>query len=412
MRPCCGRGKKSLCAGEAVRSGDVWGRYGVEITGFYDRSGQEDAKRPDNPRFHSAENTVLFDGTGIAGRIILWCKCIEHRARGALMADLSTTYMGLSLKNPLVAASSGLTGDINVIRRLAENGAGAVVLKSIFEEQVKMEIASGLEQHIGSSWHSEAYDYVHKMGMEFGPSENLRLIEGAKKAVSIPVIASLNCVSANWWKDYAKQIASAGADGIELNIAYSAADVKKDGKDVEQLYYRILDKVKGSVKLPVAVKLGPYFTSFSNFAYELCRRGADALVLFNRFYQFDIDIEKRKIVAGNPMSSMSEMSLPLRWIALLAHRVNCDLSATTGVHTGAQVIKQVLAGARVVQVCSVLYKNGTEYMGTLLGEVADWMDAHKIESLDEMRGNLSREESGNPELYERLQYIRALVGIE
>ncbi len=328
------------------------------------------------------------------------------------MADLTTTYMGLNLENPLVVASSSLTRDVNGIRRLADNGAGAVVMKSLFEEQVKMDIADDLEQHIGSSWHSEAYDYVHKMGMEFGPSENLKLIEEARKAVSIPVIASLNCVSVNWWKDYAKQIESAGADGIELNIAYLAADVKKDGKEVEQLYYKILDKVKGSVKLPVAVKLGPYFTSFSNFAYELCRRGADALVLFNRFYQFDIDIEKRKIVGGNPMSSEPEMSLPLKWIALLSHRVNCDLAATTGVHTGVQVIKQVLAGARAVQVCSVLYKNGAEYIGTLLKEVTDWMDAHKVKSLDEIQGSLSQEESDKPELYERLQYIKALVGME
>jgi len=328
------------------------------------------------------------------------------------MADLSTNYMGLKLKNPLMVASSSLTRDLNGIRRLADNGAGAIVLKSLFEEQVKMDIADDLEQHAGSSWHSEAYDYVHKMGMEFGPSEKLKLIEEARKAVSIPVIASLNCVSANWWKDYAKQIESAGADGIELNIAYSVTDIKRDAKDVEQLYCKILDKVKGSVKLPVAVKLGPYFTSFSNFAYELCGRGADALVLFNRFYQFDIDIEKRKIVGGNPMSSMSEMSLSLKWIALLAHRINCDLAATTGVHTGVQVIKQLLAGARVVQICSVLYKNGAEYIGTLLKEVTDWMDAHKVKSLDEIRGSLSQEESDKPELYERLQYIKALVGME
>ncbi len=328
------------------------------------------------------------------------------------MADLSTTYMGISLKNPLLVASCSLTRDVDGVKRLADHGAGAVVLKSLFEEQVSSEVSDGLESHMGPSWYQEAYDYVNRMGMEFGPRENLRLIEQAKKTVDIPVIASLNCVSDRWWKDYARQIEAAGADGLELNIAYLAADLKRESAGVEQLHYRILERVKSSLSIPVAVKLGPFFTAFGAFARQLANRGADALVLFNRFYQFDIDIERRRVTAGNSLSSPSEMNLSLRWIALLSGRLSCDLSATTGVHTAEGAVKQILAGAGTVQLCSALYKNGPEHLGTVLGELQQWADSQNLESLDQVRGSLSREESKNPELYERLQYIKALVGIE
>lgn len=328
------------------------------------------------------------------------------------MADLSTTYMGLSLKNPLLVASCSLTSSVDGIKKLAEHGAGAVVLKSLFEEQVSKEVSEGLESHMGPSWYQEAYDYVNRMGMEYGPRENIRLIEDAKKAVDIPVIASLNCVSDRWWKDYARQIQAAGADGLELNISYLAADLKRESAEVEQLYYRILDRVKSSLSIPVAVKLGPFFTTFGAFARNLVARGADALVLFNRFYQFEIDIERRQVVAGNPLSSPSEMNLSLRWVALLSGRLNCDLSATTGVHTGAEVVKQILAGANTVQLCSALYQNGSQHLETVLGELNQWANAHKVNTLEQVRGSLSQEESQNPELYQRLQYIKALVGVE
>lgn len=328
------------------------------------------------------------------------------------MADLSTKYMGMDLKNPLIVASSGLTKSVEKIRKLADGGAAAVVLKSLFEEQVQKEVVEDLEQHIGPSWHYEAYDYVSRMGMEFGPAENLRLIEESKKAVTIPIIASLNCVSPHWWKDYARQIELAGADAIELNIAYAVTDVKREGREVEQLYSRILDKVRSAVNIPVAVKLGPYFTSFSNVAYELCRRGASALVLFNRFYQFDIDADKLKVKTGNPLSQPGEISLSLHWIAILAGRVNCDLSATTGVHSAMDVVKQILAGASTVQLCSVLYQKGSGYVEKILKGVQDWMKKNDVNSFDEIRGKLSMKESEQPELYERLQYIKALVGIE
>ena len=328
------------------------------------------------------------------------------------MADLSTTYMGLSLKNPLLVASCSLTRNVDGVKKLADHGAGAVVLKSLFEEQVASEVSEDLESHMGPSWYQEAYDYVNRMGMEYGPRENLQLIEQAKKAVDIPVIASLNCVSDRWWKDYARQVESAGADGLELNVSYLASSLKRTAAEVEQLHYRILDRVKSSLSIPVAVKLGPFFAAFGAFAHELVKRGADALVLFNRFYQFDIDIQRGQVVAGNPLSSSSEMSLSLRWVALLSGRLSCDLSATTGVHTAEDAVKQVLAGASTVQLCSALYQNGPGHLGTVLEGLQKWADSRNLESLDQARGSLSQEESENPELYERLQYIKALVGIE
>ena len=328
------------------------------------------------------------------------------------MADLSTEYMGLKLKNPLIVASCSLSKQLDGIHRIADSGAGAVVLKSLFEEQIQKEMVEDIEQYIGPSWHYEAYDYVNKMGMELGPREYLKLIEEAKKSVSIPVIASLNCISTGWWKDYAKQIESAGADALEMNIAFLPDDIKKTSEEIEQIYYKVLEKVKGTIDIPIAVKIGPYFTSMAQFAFELGKRGASALVFFNRFYQFDIDIENMKVIGANYLSTSSEMNLPLRWIALLFGQVNCDLSATTGVHNGQSVIKLILAGAQSVQLCSVLYKKGVEYVSTILDETELWLDEHDVKSIADIRGKLSRQESAKPELYERLQYIKALVGIE
>jgi len=328
------------------------------------------------------------------------------------MADLSTRYMGLELKNPLMVASCSLSKDADGIKRLADNGAGAVVVKSLFEEQVQKEVVEDLEQHIGPTWHAEAYDYVNKMGMEFGPDVKLKIIEEAKGAVDIPVIASLNCVTTKWWKGYAKQLESAGADGIELNISYLSSDVKMKGSDVEGLYFKILDRVKGTVNIPVSIKLGPFFTSFAEFAYDLCSRGASALVLFNRFYQFDIDVEKAAIKTGNPLSDPSETSLPLRWVALLSNRVAGDIASSTGIHSAEQVIKHVYAGANAVQLCSVLYEKGVDQLQKIGEDIENWMKAHKVKSLESIRGKLSLEESDKPELYSRLQYIKALVGIE
>jgi len=327
------------------------------------------------------------------------------------MADLSTKYMGLDLKNPLVVASCSLVNNVEGIRKCVDVGAGAIVLKSLFEEQIHAE-AKDLEEHLWLYGHSEAFEYVSKLAMPLGPREYLKLIEKAKSAVSVPVIASLNCITPRWWADYAKQLDAVGADGLELNISVMPSDPGRTSEEIENLYLEIVETLRASVKVPIAVKIGSDFTSVARMADRLAQRGASALVLFNRYYQIDIDIEKIAVKPGYRFSSPDEMSIPLRWIALLAGRVGCDLAASTGVHDGAGVIKQLLAGATVVQLCSTLYLNGVERIGQILREIEEWIDGHGFTSLSEVRGKLSQMQSEHPELYERLQYIKALVGIE
>jgi len=327
------------------------------------------------------------------------------------MADLSTKYMGLDLSNPLIVASCSLTKTLEGVRQCVDAGAGGVVLKSLFEEQIKAD-AKDLERNLWLSGHPEAIDYVRNIGLTLGPREYLSLIEGAKREVSVPIIASLNCVSPQWWADYAKQIAAAGADALELNISVMPSDIHHSGEKIEDVYLDILEGVKSRVTIPIAVKIGPYFTSMAQMANELCRRGAAALVFFNRFYQFDINIDKLESVPGYRFSSPEEMALSLRWIALLAGRIPCDLAASTGIHDGPGAIKQILAGAHAVQICSALYLNGVNYIATVLEQIEVWMRQHNFASLAQMRGKLSYAESDQPEAYERLQYVKALVGIE
>ena len=327
------------------------------------------------------------------------------------MANLSTNYMGIKLSSPIVVASSNMTKSLENIKKFEELGAGAVVIKSLFEEQVQKEMIDDIGKHMGPSWHTETYEYIQKMGIELGPREHLNLIEEVKKSVNIPVIASLNAISIDVWKKYSKQLEGSGADAIEANISFISRDIYDDAASIENRYYKIVDAVKSSVSIPVAVKIGPYFTSIGSFARELCRQGADALVLFNRFYQFDIDIEKQKIVGGNPLSSSEDTNLPLRWIALLSGRIDCDLAATTGVHKISDVVKHLFAGANAVQVCSALYKNGKDYLKDLNDGLNKWLDDHGYSSVDEIRGKLSFEKSETPEVYERLQYIKAIVGV-
>jgi dihydroorotate dehydrogenase (fumarate) len=327
------------------------------------------------------------------------------------MADLSSEYMGLSLRNPLIVASSSLVKTLDGVRKCADAGAGAVVLKSLFEEQLQAEVKDQ-EEHLWLYGHSEAFEYVSKMAMPLGPREYLKLIEDAKDAVEIPVIASLNCISPRWWIDYAGQIAAAGADAVELNISAMPSDPRRKSEEIEDMYFSIVEALKARVDIPIAVKIGPHFTSVARIAEELCRRGASALVLFNRFYQIDIDIEKIEITSGYRFSSPDELSQPLRWIALLAGRIDCDFASSTGVHNGADFIKQLLAGATAVQVCSTLYLNGIEQIGRILHDVETWMTKHGFGTIGEVRGKLSQIESDQPELYERLQYIKLFTGID
>jgi dihydroorotate dehydrogenase (fumarate) len=327
------------------------------------------------------------------------------------MADLSTRYMGLELRNPLIVGSCSLVKNVDGVEKCADAGAGAVVLKSLFEEQLRVETAKA-QEHFWLYGHSEAFQYVSKMAMPLGPREYLKLIEEAKAKVSIPVIASLNCISPKWWTDYAKQINAAGADALELNVSVMPSDPGRASEEIERIYLDIVEALKNMIEIPIAVKLGPYFTSVARMAEQLAGRGVSALVLFNRFYQIDIDIEKVEPAPGLRFSSPDEISIPLRWIALLAGRVKCDLAASTGVHDGTDFVKQLLAGATAVQVCSTLYVNGLGQIGKILKKVEAWMTEHGFAAIGDFRGKLSQMVSERPELYERLQYIKIFVGIE
>ena len=351
------------------------------------------------------------------------------------MSNLSTKYMGLELKNPLVVSSCGLTKTVQGVQQAAEAGAGAIVLKSLFEEQINAETEE-LARQSQHSGHTETYDYLYGFGRTFGPREYLQLVSDAKAAVSVPIIASVNCVTAERWTEYAGKLAAAGADGLELNIGFLPNDSAISGVDVEERYLNILSAVRAQVSLPVALKIGPYFSSLAHLAKQLGNdrmtgppftvgwcgpgendkkvtwQGADALVLFNRFYRFDIDVDKLQLSGGNPYSTSEELHVSLRWISLLAGRVACDLAATTGVHDGSDMIKQLLAGATVVQVCSTLYRNGLSQIGLILDHLQEWMQVHGFESAADFRGQLSQVRSEDPGDYERMQYIKALVGIE
>jgi len=327
------------------------------------------------------------------------------------MADLSVTYMGLQLANPIVVSSSSLTNTVEKIKRCEDSGAGAVVLKSLFEEQIEAQT----EEIEDDSWpypHPEAFDYVRQMGMRLGQDEYLKLIRDAKKAVKIPVIASLNCITPKWWNSYAAEIAAAGADAIELNIAILPTDPEHGTEEIEKTYVRIVEGIRRKVKLPIAAKIGPYFTSLPQITRELRHAGAAALVLFNRFYQLDIDIERMELTPGYHLSSPDEIYVPLRWVAILSTQVGCELAASTGIHDGKAVIKQLLAGAQVVQVCSNLYQKGMGRIKEMLNELSAWMDKHNYGTIEEFRGKMSMEVSEKPEYYERLQYIKVFVGLE
>ena len=326
------------------------------------------------------------------------------------MVDLSTKYMGLNLHNPVVVSSCSLTNSVEGVCRCADAGAGAVVLKSLFEEQIRVE-TQDLEKYLWFSGHPQALDYVRNMSMELGPREYINLVRESKSAVSIPVMASLNCVSAEWWADYAIQLEAVGADALELNIAIMPSDPERSSDEIERLYFRVLEEVKKRIDIPIAVKIDPYFTGMARVADEFSKRGASALVLFNRLYQLDINIDKLELAPGYRFSSPEEMNTSLRWVALLAGRVRCDLAASTGVHDGAGVIKHLLAGASVAQICSTLYLNGLEQINRILGYLENWMKEHNFDSVDQMRGKMSQMQSDRPELYDRLQYVKALVGI-
>lgn len=324
--------------------------------------------------------------------------------------DLSTTYLGLELENPLVPSSSPLSRDLDSLRQMEDAGAAAVVLYSLFEEQIRMETQT-LNEHLtqGTESFAEALSYFPEAHeYQSGPDAYLEHIMRAKEALSIPVMASLNGVSTGGWVRYAKEIEQAGADALELNIYYLPTDVNLGSAEVEQLYLDALRDVKSAISIPVAMKLSPYFSAMANMAKRLDEVDADGLVLFNRFYQPDLDLENLQVYPNLKLSSSLELRLPLRWIAILYGRVQADLALTTGVHTVMDVLKGLAAGAQVTMLASELLRNGVNRLQILRMGVEAWLVENEYESLDELRGSLSQINCDEPAAFERANYMRVL----
>ncbi len=324
--------------------------------------------------------------------------------------NISTEYLGMNLKSPLVASASPLTEELKGIKKLEEAGASAVVLPSIFEEQLRS------EQHDlhffttqGTYSYAESLTYFPDFDeFRFVSDNYLELIRQAKESVSIPIIASLNGATLGGWIDFAKKIEQAGADALELNIYFIPTDLDQLGETVENTYIEIIKAVKSSVNIPVAVKLSPFFSNFANFAKKVEKTGAKALVLFNRFYQPDVDLEHFEVRPSINLSTSHANRLPMRWIAILKNKVNMDFAATSGIHTSDDVIKMLLVGANVTMLCSALLKNGVFYLLQLEKELKEWMEEHEYNSLQQMIGVMSQEKTPNPSEYERVQYVKAL----
>ena len=324
--------------------------------------------------------------------------------------DLSTTYLGLTLRSPLVPSACPLTWRVDEIKRAEDAGAGAIVLPSMFEEQIQREreeLDSALEQ--GTQSFAEALDYFPQVGeFRLGAEDYLDHIRAAKAAVNIPVIASLNGASLGGWTEYAKEIQKAGADALELNIYYIPTDPDLTSADVEKTYLDILKAVKGTITIPVAVKLSPFFSSMAHVARELDRAGADGLVLFNRFYQPDIDLETLEIEHSLLLSTPQARRLPLRWVAILHGRIKASLAATSGIHTASDALKVLMAGADAAMLCSVLLRKGMPQVGAILEEMRKWMEAHEYESVAQLKGSLSQKNCPDPAAFERAQYMKVI----
>ncbi|MFO8087382.1 MAG: dihydroorotate dehydrogenase-like protein [Bacteroidales bacterium] len=329
------------------------------------------------------------------------------------MANLRTKYLGLELKNPIIVGSSRLTASVEKIKELEAKGAGAVVLKSLFEEQIEYEAEKAHATQEGDGfYYQEASDYIKGYSRVNQVSDYLTLIRQAKAAVDIPVIASVNCISAAEWISYARKFEEAGADALELNIFILPSDPNHSGKDNEKVYFDIAQKVKKEVSIPVALKVSYYFSGLSKTLKELSWTGIDGLVLFNRFFSPDIDIEKMKVTSSFVFSTPEEIAISLRWVAMMSGVVHCDLAASTGIHDGKGAIKQLLAGANAVQIASVLYQQGQDKIKEMLDEIQDWMNRHHYETIEDFRGMMSQSEVENPAAFERVQFMKHFSGIE
>ncbi len=325
------------------------------------------------------------------------------------MPNLKTTYMGVDLETPIVVAASSISSHIDRIKAVEQAGAGGLVIRSLFEEQIQLE-AFQMEESlsVGSETFAEALSYLPDI--EHGDaSEHLMWVEKTRAEVKMPLFASLNAVSPGGWLKYAKQLEATGVDGLELNVYAVAADPSQTGAEIEQELFEIVESVKGEVQVPVAVKLSPFYTSTSNVAAQLAERGVDGLVLFNRFLQPDIDPQTESLSTEMVYSGPQEMKLPLRWVALLYGRVKTDLILNTGVHSGLDAVKALLAGATAVQTASALLVNGLPYLSTMLRELEGWMEEYGYEELADFRGKLSQQKVSDPFAFERAQYVKLLM---
>lgn len=326
------------------------------------------------------------------------------------MADLSTTYLGLPLKNPLVASASPLSRKIERAKRLEEAGIAAIVMYSLFEEQIIHESLE-LDHYLnrGSESFAEALSYLPDGGLYgISPEKYLNQLAGLKKALSIPVIGSLNGVSKGGWTNYARKIEEAGADALELNLYFIPTDLDMTSSDIENMQVELVAEVKSAINIPLAVKISPFVTALPNFAKRLVEAGADGLVLFNRFYQPDFDLEELEILHSLDLSTSAELRLPLRWISILYGRVNADFALTSGVHTYRDVLKAMMAGAKVAMMASNLLHNGEQAVGPLLSELEAWMKEREYDSIRQMQGSMSQKAVREPAAFERANYMKVL----
>lgn len=326
------------------------------------------------------------------------------------MPDLTTTYLGLHLKNPLVASASPLSKKVDAVRRIEDAGAAALVMYSLFEEQITHE-SYELDHYLERGAHSyaEAMSYFPDLDYHnLGTEPYLEHLHKIKQAVSIPIIGSLNGISSGGWVEYAHRIEQAGADALELNIYYLPTDPDLSGAELEEDFVQLVRDVRAKVKLPIAVKLSPYFTALPNMAKRIVEAGANALVLFNRFYQPDFDLEELEVVPNLILSTSHELRLPLRWIAILYGRIQADFALTSGVHTAQDVLKAMMAGANVAMMASTLLESGVGRIMHILTDLQEWMEEHEYESIEQMRGSMSQRAVAEPAAFERANYIKAL----
>jgi len=328
-----------------------------------------------------------------------------------MSVDLSTTYLGLKLQNPLTISACPLTGNIDQLRRLEEVGAAAAVLPSLFEEQIEHDAEEMAKVHeFGTESFAEALTYFPEPGdYRTEPDEYLATISQAKKAVKIPLIASINGASKGGWVRYAKMMQDAGADALELNVYFVAADLEMTGRDVEARYLDLVSEVRQSISIPLAVKVGPYFSAMGNMGIQLAKAGADGLVLFNRFLQPDIDLDRMETTPKLQLSVSNELLTPLRWIAILHGRLNASLAATGGIHNAAGLLKALLAGADVGMIASVLYQKGFTEVGSIIAGLRQWMEEHEYDSVEQLKGSMSLVNCPNPAAFQRGNYMKTLT---